>query len=244
MSGDNEARVAACHAVARAWLERTLGVDLRRGGVARSVERHVAERVAGDARLTADDYRRDLDVPGSRSSQALLVAGTVTHSWLFRDPAQLEAVRRSLLERPRGPLGVWVAGCASGEEVYTVAAIALSVGHDVRVLGTDVNGEALARAARGTYDAWSARDVPSWARRYLAAWREGGARASEELRARVSFSQRSLIDEAPPSDRGGWELIFCRNVLIYFDRARAQRIAHSLARSLARCERTPRARRQ
>lgn len=234
MSDHRDARFAACHSAARAWLERHLGVDLSRGGVARSVERHVSERLAADGCLTSEAYARSLEEPQSRVARSLLLASTVTHSWLFRDAPQLEDLRRVLVARDRRRLFVWVAGCASGEEAYTIAAIATSVGHDVHVLGTDVNEEALDRAAKGVYGAWSARDVPAWARTCLRPDGEGGVRASDELRAHVSFARHSLMSEPPLAPAAsGWDLILCRNVLIYFDRGRALRIASRLALALA-----------
>ncbi len=235
MSDARDHRFAACHAAAKAWLEDTLGVDLRRGGVARSVERHVIEILGADSELTAEAYARDLAVSESAAARALLKASTVTHSWLFRDAEQLEALRRALLDRPRGPLAVWVAGCAAGEEAYTVAAIALSIGHDIQVLATDVNSDALQRAARGAYNAWSAREVPGWARTYLRPQTGGGVVASAELRARVSFDHRSLMEAPPASPSGarGWDVVLCRNVLIYFARERALSIAQRLGLALA-----------
>ncbi len=221
-------------AVARARLLAWIGVDLGRGGVLRSVERCVARELAANP-MSAQEYAMRLDRPASAEARGLIEAATVPHSWLFRDPSQLDALARTLLGRPPGRLRVLVAGCATGEDAYSVACVALRAGHDVEVVAFDVNDSALEKARRGRFGAFQSRDVPTYARAHFVSDPEDEATsASEALRRRIRFVRHSLVDAVPrPSDADAWDVVVCRNVLIYFERAHAIAIVARLARALA-----------
>lgn len=233
-SDASSADLAPHLAIARARLVAWVGVDLRRGGVLRSVERHVARTVAAHA-WSVSEYAGLLDRPGSTEARALIEAATVPHSWLFRDPAQLAALERALVRRPSGALRVLVAGCATGEDAYTVTAIALRVGHDVRVLAIDVNDSALESAREGRFGTFQSRELPEWASAHFARLEgESGTVASDVLRRRITFRRHSLVDSIPtPPDASHWDLVVCRNVLIYFERHRAFAIVEGLGSRLS-----------
>lgn len=219
-------------AIARAKLAHWIGVDLRRGGVARSVERHVARSLAKTP-IGVAEYEASLGSQTSEAARALIEAATVPHSWLFRDAAQLEALGRSLALRAPGALRVLVAGCAQGEDAYTLAAIALRHGHDVRVLAFDVNDAALERAREGRFGAFQSRELPGWASAYFPGDEDRTTRATDALRRRIRFERHSLVAPIPtPADAPAWDLIVCRNVLIYFERPAAQSIVERLGQRL------------
>ena len=148
-----------------------------------------------------------------------LVTNGLTAFW--RDPPQLDALGSALEElfpiRGR-PLSVWCAGCSTGEEPYTIAMIAAERGVAIDLLATDINSEFLSIARRGRYDDWSLRRLDA-SRRALYFERSDGAWIiSPELRASLRFRECNLVEAPPVPPRGqGWDVILCRNVLIYFD---------------------------
>lgn len=215
--------------VARARLESWLGIDVGRGGIARAIERHLTTRLAALGRPDAAGFAALLDAPGSTEAQHLVDAATVPHSWLFRDASQLAQALP-----PRSGLRIWVAGCANGEEAYTVAALALIAGRDVQVLATDVNQRALERARGGRYDAWTARELPATAARWFRRGADDAVEVDAALRARVTFARHSLALPPPrPADASTWDVVICRNVLIYFARDRALEVVARIAGVLA-----------
>jgi chemotaxis protein methyltransferase CheR len=135
---------------------------------------------------------------------------------------------------------VWSAGCASGEEAYTLALLAAEAfapgPPPVDVLGTDVSGAALAAATAGRYGERSVRGIePALRERYLERQADGSYLAGHRLRALVRFRRHNLVrDPAPPSGESHFDLVVCRNVLIYFDAPTIARVIESLERSLRR----------
>ena len=169
---------------------------------------------------------------------------TVGETHFMRDPDQLALIRREVLpalarRRNAGgaPPRMWSAGCASGEEAYTLAILLEQAElHDgAFVLGTDLSAGALGRARAATYSAWSMRGVSG---EFLEAYfRPSGRRRIlvRRLRERVRFERLNLVGEEPYAAAGaaGMDLILCRNVLIYFEHGTAARIAARLFECLA-----------
>jgi chemotaxis protein methyltransferase CheR len=213
-------------AAKRWYLEGRVRVRMQRIGVD-SVARYVS--------LVRDDQ-------GLEELGQLVEALRVGETRFFRHGAQVTALRRVVIpdiEARRIGSGqrqvrAWSAGCATGEEPYTVAmlldeALPSSRGFRHEVLATDISEDALAVAQAGTFDALSVKTVPPEMRsRYFVA--EGDEwRVTERLRAIVRFERRNLQDAVYPR---GFDLILCRNVLIYFDRAGRERVIERLAESL------------
>ena len=167
------------------------------------------------------------DDPGEY--ERLIDALTVNVTKVFRDPAAWSAVERTVLSAlwplPVSRLQCWVAGCASGEEAYTLAALWHRFAEArreeerlvrVRILASDIDAASLAAAQRGTYGPAAFAETPADVRaRYFGA--EPPHAAAAELRALVRFERRDLLQDRAPA--GLMHLITCRNVLIYFDRA-------------------------
>lgn len=160
--------------------------------------------------------------------QTLVECTVVGETYFARHPGQLEALRAALRGLPGDrALHVWCAGCASGEEAYTVAMILLEEGRagSASVLGTDVSEKTIAVAQRGRYGPWSLRALPAPAReRWL---RAAGAELEviPEVSELVRFRRHNLISDPAP---GVFGLVLCRNVLIYFDRPTAEGVVARL----------------
>ncbi len=206
--------------------ERRLGLNLTRGGTAQALARHAGRLGAGLSRL----LERAEAGPESSEFQALVEAVTVQHSWLFRDRQQLELAIAGL----RSGAQVWVPATARGEDAYSIAILSDAVGRPASVLGTDICAAALEHARRARYDAWATREVPPSHAGALR-WEPTGGQIVERIRGLVRFELHNLLDppRRSPAPDGKWDLILCRNVLIYLTREHAQRVVARLRDALA-----------
>ncbi len=186
-----------------------------------------------------EDYYRYLRfAPGAAEEQQRMVSHlTNNETYFFREQPQLGVfathVLRSLKERKsrRGErtLNLLSAGCSTGEEPLTLAMILFDSGQffwgwEVQVSGLDIDGPALEVARRGVYHQNSLRAVsPALLERHFQRVDGGGVRVRDSVRKAVSFREGNLLD--PESYRGlaPLDVIFCRNVLIYFSDASVQR---------------------
>lgn len=150
---------------------------------------------------------------------------TTNKTSFFRENEHFEFMRARILPGLRsGRARVWSAGCSSGEEPYTIAMV-LREGlgaacGDVKVLATDLSARVLEKAKAGVYDEEGLREVPpGLLAKYFApasAAGRGSYAVRPELRSLVAFASLNLMAEWPM--RGPFDLIFCRNVMIYFDK--------------------------
>jgi chemotaxis protein methyltransferase CheR len=213
-------------------IERTTGLALDRGGVSTALDRFVAERMRALGLTMVESYVALAADPVGAEQRRLIDAITVPHTWFYRDPEQLRTIARLLVAAPAGPIAVWVAGCATGEEAYTLAMIGRSVGRDLYVLATDTNETALAAARRGVYSALAVRDVPDFERRRWLNQTEHGFAVDPALQSAVVFLRHNLVEPPPQPPRGAWDLVVCRNVLIYFAPGAASRLLTRFARAV------------
>jgi chemotaxis protein methyltransferase CheR len=173
----------------------------------------------------------------------LVAEVTVGEAHFFRAPEQFSVIMEELL-RPRPaaahgrPLRIWSAGCASGEEPYTMAILLHRLGllGDSSILGTDISRAALAKAQRARYTRWSLRGVDAGiVQAYFKPARDE-FELIPEIKNSVEFRYLNLVEDAYPSLAAGvWgmELILCRNVLIYFDAETAARVTRRLIATLS-----------
>lgn len=139
-------------------------------------------------------------------------------------------LRQIRAERPTGPIRLWSAGCASGEEAYNLAAVGLDVvGDRVEVFATDFSPAAISKAREGRYGSWSLRGHDLSEMSWLTADQRGGCHVVDEVRSLVSFEVGGLTDPGPPFDI---DVAFCRNVLIYFSDEGGGRVLDRVARAL------------
>ena len=195
---------------------------------------HVAGPDAYLSRLARDDGALD----------DLVAEITVGETYFFREPAQFDLIRHQVIAdllrgRPRArALRMWSAGCATGEEPYTLAIVLRELGLEgaAHIVASDLSRAALARARRAVYGAWSLRGVPDQVVRTC--FERVGDRFILEpaLRDAVEFRYLNLAEDTYPSLGAGiWgmDLILCRNVLIYFSAETIARVARRLIDSLS-----------
>jgi chemotaxis methyl-accepting protein methylase len=208
----------------------------------RCLRRRIAVRMRAKGVHTYEDYARVLDRDELEYAR-LLDALTINVTRLFRNREVFDVLAAEVVPvlwaAPLPRIRIWSAGCASGEEPYSLAALfhrhatssrstaALS---RVEILGTDVHGPSLEAAARGTYAETAFDEVPPDLR---AAYFTDGPpyRASRDLRRLVRFETNDLLSDEPPGS--GFALVACRNVLIYFDRPSQERLFEQFHRVLA-----------
>jgi chemotaxis protein methyltransferase CheR len=197
------------------------------------LERSVRRAFAASTCTSLDEYYHLLQDPneGAVEIDRLVNVVTVSESHFFRDAGQLDAlyshVLPQVIERKQAlhTLRIWSAGCASGEEPYSIAMLLRELLPDVdewaiTILGTDINTEALDRARKGVYGDWAFREerARQWRPRYF---RSRGNRHElvPQVRRMVTFSRLNLVGGNYPAYETNttfMDLILCRNAMIYF----------------------------
>ena len=171
---------------------------------------------------------------------------TCGETFFFRDHGQFDLLHLRLLpeliaqHRNDKILRLWSAGCASGEEVYSLAILVDMLlperdGWDILILGTDINSEAIAKARHGRYGQWSFRLIPAeMQQRYF--HQEGSEwLLDERIRRMVTFRVANLVTEPFPdmdSKLSDMDLILCRNVFIYFSPSAVHAVTAKFAATL------------
>lgn len=222
----------------RTFVNELAGIMLADSALA-TVERKLSERVTALQVGTFPEYYRYLCYHPLRRAEIdrVLDALTINETYFFREPMQLGAFEHDVLPRlaesarARRRLTVWSAGCASGEEAYTLAILIarsrLFLGWDVRVFGNDISRRCLQAARRGVYREASFRALPPALDDYFVVTPEGRA-PIPEIRACCHFGHFNLMDNARIAMLGRVDAIFCRNVLIYFDPSSRRRVIAAL----------------
>jgi chemotaxis protein methyltransferase CheR len=217
----------------RLFVEWT-GIDLGRGRGWQSLERFVAERVRALDLPSSEAYLSRLH--DAEELQKLVNCATTGLTWFFRDPEQLEAIA-TVIRGSYGPnriVHIWVPGCATGEDAYSIAMLGEELGRPLRVLGTDINTDFLSRARLAQFSTWSMRGLPPICQRHFTPAAGGLLELRPSLRRSVRFQRHNLLDE-PPHPPGGsqsWDLIVCRNVLLYFPARRATQAVERVLKSM------------
>lgn len=214
------------------------------------LEGRVNKRVRALGLASPDDYAeaflRGALPPGEEVH--LIDCVTTNKTDFYREPEHFTALAEALIpdmigrRGGRGPhrLKFWSAAASIGAEAYTIAMVAADLAaqrrdFDFAVLGTDVSTEVLAKARRAVYGADAVLPVPAeQRRRFILAARDPGrreVRIAPEIRRLVRFERLNLVEPPWPVDRDV-DVIFCRNVLIYFDKPTQARVVNALASHL------------
>jgi chemotaxis protein methyltransferase CheR len=217
------------------------GLDLRE-----SKQGMVAARLGKKVReLGLASFQRYYDyVKADRSGTAL--AGmvdllTTNHTSFFREPRHFDFLRKTIfpLLRPRPWIHIWSAACSSGEEPYSIAMSLLEAAPreaaaTVRIKATDISTRVLDKASRGVYSEERVAEIPPVLRqRYLLKTKEESApsfRFKSEVRSMIGFERLNLLGRLPEGYR--CSVIFCRNIMIYFDKPTQQTLVERLSECL------------
>lgn len=182
---------------------------------------------------TFSDYFDQLTVRPNRDAEmrSLLNEITIGETYFFRGQAQLDALAKVILPKLANlqskqalrKIRIWSAGCSTGEEPYTLSILLLELlsekfkGWSFEILATDLNDTSLAKCREGLYGDYAVRHLsPERKRKFFS---ENGAlfRVNDQVRSLVKFDRLNLQDQSKMLFMKGFDLIFCCNVLIYFD---------------------------
>jgi chemotaxis protein methyltransferase CheR len=149
---------------------------------------------------------------------------TTNHTGFFREPHHFEALEKWASELPvaQKRVRIWSAACSNGAEPYSMAMSIMDAlpnlkSRDFKILATDIDTQILSTAAQGIYANSMAQPIPSAKRaRYTQRLNEEQFSVSDELKSLISFRQLNLLESWPM--KGPFDFIFCRNVVIYFDK--------------------------
>lgn len=226
--------------------DATAGVMDALGGALRSaVDFDVASYKPGTVMRRMDRRMRALGladlasyvehVRSSPDEAKRLVSEILIHvTEFFRDSDVFEHLANEQLpglvaRAAREPLRIWVAGCATGEEAYSLAIVLLERGLDFRIFATDIDTAAIGRAGAGIYGEAAVAGVPpAQLERYFVK-RDGGYEVTRELRRRVVFTTHDLLKDPPFINV---DLVSCRNLLIYLTAAAQRRVVDAFAFAL------------
>ncbi len=177
--------------------------------------------------------------------EALASALTIGETYFFREMNSLNAfeytILPELIKAGNRRIRIWSAGCASGEEPYTIAMILKKAlpdidSYDISILATDINMKFIRKALSGIYTRWSFRDVPHWIiDKYFIRRDENEFELADEIKKMATFSYLNLMDDSFPSllnDTNAMNVIFCRNVLMYFSGETIKKVTHKFLNSL------------
>jgi chemotaxis protein methyltransferase CheR len=182
------------------------------------------------------DYCALIDgVEGVDERQAMMAALTTNVTRFYREPHHFDHLRDKVMPelaakaRAGGRVRLWSAACSNGQEPYSMAMTVLDVlpeatELDVRILATDIDPNMVAEGAAGVYSDDLLAPVPAASRKHFTpvAGAPGRFSADATLRRLVAFKELNLIGDWPM--RGRFDVIFCRNVVIYFDDATQERV--------------------
>jgi len=204
------------------------------------VERRVAERMVAAGTGTFREYLDLLRFQASGEELQLLVnLMTVNETYFFREKYQLDCLVNSALDelvrdwKKGDRIRIWSAGCATGEEPYSIAIMLLEFWNrvdefEIELHASDIDSHALARARQGVYDERALQFLPSHlVTKYFAQVATNRWRIIEELRESIDFAHTNLMDPGQTARFRGMDVIFCRNLLIYFDDLGRREVAAS-----------------
>jgi len=201
------------------------------------IERRVADRMKANKTDSFTVYFGLLRADPAEG-EALVNAFTVNETYFYREDHQLKCLSDNLLperiksKAPGDRIRIWSNPCSSGEEPYSIALWLLENwrlvdAYNVEIVGSDIDSHALAAAAAGEYGDRALSRLPtSMLESYFKPKQHHRRQIIDDLRESISLSSANLIDRAAMAEHGRFDVIFCRNVLIYFDDT-ARRLAAS-----------------
>ncbi|MBM4140243.1 MAG: protein-glutamate O-methyltransferase CheR [Nitrospira sp.] len=203
------------------------------------LEKRLSRRVRSHHLSSFRDYYRFLLYDKSRDEELSLIIDilTVNETYFFREQGQLKTFSEEILpelkdiNKEKKRLRIWSAGCSTGEEPYTIAMLVIEKGYfygwDIEIVGSDINQRVLQVARNGVYRKNSFRTTDKYfLKKYFK--EEGGIfRIANSVKQFVNFSHLNLLDPFKVKFIGIMDVLFCRNVLIYFDQPSKKKVAET-----------------
>jgi chemotaxis protein methyltransferase CheR len=209
------------------------------------VERRVVERMVATHSSSFEDYFARLRADLLGEIEQFVNAFTVNETYFYREDHQLACLTSSLLAerlkaKPRGePIRIWSVPCSSGEEPYSIAIWLLENWplvdqHEIEIVGSDIDTAAMTLARAGVYGKRALmRLSPQLVEKYFTADESGETwQIIDDLRQSVQFTAANIVDRAECTLHGRFDVVFCRNVLIYFDDTSRRIAAENLYENL------------
>jgi chemotaxis protein methyltransferase CheR len=211
------------------------------------LEKRLSSRLAFHNLASYKDYYLLLkyDIRKDQEMSDLMDVLTTNETYFFREAFQLKAftdeiipeVVEAKLKKGDRSLRIWSAGCSTGEEPYTIAMLLLEnsllKGWRIEIIGTDISHRVLQQARKGVYGKSSFRATDAtYVERYFEEQDGGSYRLSDKLRELVTISQLNLFDNNRLALLGRMDIIFCRNVIIYFDQPAKKKVVETFCQSL------------
>lgn len=211
------------------------------------LERRLARRLEQHQLKSFEEYYHFLRYDRKREEELVILIDNLTtnETYFFRESAQLKAFSEEILPElrengcgRRKALRIWSAGCSTGEEPYTIAILLLESGDwwrdwQIEILGSDINQRVLHTARKGVYKKSAHRATsPDMLARYFVVDEKGDYRIVDRVKELVSFSCLNLLDPYKTSLISHMDIIFCRNVIIYFDREAKKKVIGSFYQKL------------
>jgi chemotaxis protein methyltransferase CheR len=204
------------------------------------VQRRTSERMTATGEGSFSGYFARLRADAQGEIEQIINAFTVNETYFFREDHQLRCLSRHILPervggRRRGDaIRIWSAPCATGEEPYSIALWLLENwpevdAYDIEIIGSDIDTRVIEAAQAGVFGRRALmRLSPALVAKYFAPAGPDTWRIIDELRESVRFTTVNLVDPASTRAHGSFDVIFCRNVLIYFDDASRRVAAENL----------------
>jgi chemotaxis protein methyltransferase CheR len=208
------------------------------------IDRRLDERIAATGSTSFQAYFSMLRADAEHEIEHLINSFTVNETYFYREDAQLRCMTTDMLDaivsrKASGDsIRIWSVPCSTGEEPYSIALWLMENwpqvdNYNIEIVGSDIDTRALKAAAEGIYgDRALMRLSPDIVSRYFTRLEEGRYQIDEGLRGSIEFTRVNLIDGADMALQRDFDLIFCRNVLIYFDDASRRVAAENLYDSL------------
>jgi len=210
------------------------------------LERRLSRRLEQHRLKSFEEYYHFLKYDRKREDELVVLVDNLTtnETYFFRESQQLRAFTDEILPElrqsaaDRKVLRIWSAGCSTGEEPYTIAILLLESGDwwrdwQLEILGSDINQRVLHTARKGVYKRSAHRATsPEMLAKYFVQDEKGDYRIIDRVKELVSFSSVNLLDPHKTSLISNMDVIFCRNVIIYFDREAKRKVIDSFYQKL------------
>jgi len=204
------------------------------------IDRRLEDRIAATGSSSFQAYFSLLRADADQEIEHLINSFTVNETYFYREEHQLRCMTSSLLDviagrkKPGGRLRIWSIPCSTGEEPYSIALWLMENwpqvdSYNIEIVGSDIDTRALKSADEGVYaDRALTRLSSDLIGRYFTPLAPGSHQIDECLRNSIEFTRANLIDSRDMAPYRDFDIIFCRNVLIYFDDASRRQAAENL----------------